>query len=148
VSSSVSLDAGTDDMTLEDEKQPLDILSSSATVPTVADVPTEESETLSIVDEITVAPEEDTDNQEITIPDDEDSTYKYFDGLLSRGSDPELFTKKERKAMKRRITAINNMIKTAQETGNHIPKPVYAQIVEQKKALIPIVYPEGNNNNQ
>lgn len=130
-----TVDAGTDEIPLDAE-----------TGVSALTTPCESVETHSSDVEITVTPEEDTDNQEITIPDDEDSTYNYFDDLLSKGSEPHLFTKKEKKAMRKRITVINNMIRDAQETGNHLPKPVYAKLVEQKKALIPIAYPDNDNN--
>lgn len=142
VANTHTVDAGCD-LSADAEQVSLDVPSLTASAPADA-VVLESVETHSSDVEITVTPEEDTDNQEITIPDDEDSTYNYFDDLLSKGSEPHLFTKKERKAMRRRITEINNMIRDAQETGNHLPKPVYAKLVEQKKALIPIAYPDNN----
>lgn len=127
------VDAGCD-LSADGEQVSLDAPSLTASAGADA-VVLESVETHSSDVEITVTPE---------VANDEDTEYMYFQELLARGSEPHLFTKKERKAMKNRITTINNKINTAKETGNHIPAPEYAKLVEQKKALIPIVYPDNN----
>lgn len=132
------VDAGCD-LSVDGEQVSLDEPSLTSST-TVDDVVLESVETHSSDVEITVTPEVDTTAPEVANSDD----YDFFENLLSKGSEPHLFTKKERKAMKNRITTINNKINTAKETGNHIPAPEYAKLVEQKKALIPIVYPDNN----
>ena len=132
------VDAGCD-LSVDGEQVSLDAPSLTASAPADA-VVLESVETHSSDVEITVTPEVDTTAPEVANGDD----YDFFENLLSKGSEPHLFTKKERKAMKNRITTINNKINTAKETGNHIPAPEYAKLVEQKKALIPIVYPDNN----
>lgn len=135
-----TVDAGCD-LSADVEQVSLDAPSLTASAPADA-VVLESVETHSSDVEITVTPEVNTTAPEVA--NDEDAEYMYFQELLARGSEPHLFTKKERKAMKNRITAINNKISTAKETGNHLPAPEYAKLVEQKKALIPIVYPDNN----
>ena len=132
------VDAGCD-LPVDVEQVSLDEPSLTASAPADA-VVLESVETHSSDVEITVTPEVNTTAPEVANGDD----YDFFENLLSKGSEPHLFTKKEKKAMKNRITAINNKINTAKETGNHIPAPEYAKLVEQKKALIPIVYPDNN----
>lgn len=127
------------DLSADVEQVSLDAPPLTASAPADA-VVLESVETHSSDVEITVTPEENTTAPEVANGDD----YAFFENLLSKGSEPHLFTKKERKAMKNRITTINNKINTAKETGNHIPAPEYAKLVEQKKALIPIVYPDNN----
>ena len=111
----------------------------------VDDVALESVETHSSDVEITVTPEVDTDNQEVTKPDDNDTEQYDFDELLSKGSEPNLFTKKEKKAMKKRITEINNIIDGAKANNNPLPRDEYFKLVEQKNKLKKIVYPNGNN---
>ena len=135
VANTHTVDAGFD-LSADAEQVSLDepsLTSSTA----VDDVVLESVETHSSDVEITVTPEVDTPAPEVANGDD----YDFFENLLSKGSEPHLFTKKEKKAMKNRITAINEKINTAKETGNHIPASEYAKLVEQKKHLIPIVYP-------
>ena len=135
VANTHTVDAGFD-LSADAEQVSLDepsLTSSTA----VDDVVLESVETHSSDVEITVIPEVDTTAPEVANGDD----YDFFENLLSKGSEPHLFTKKEKKAMKNRITAINEKINTAKETGNHIPASEYAKLVEQKKHLIPIVYP-------
>lgn len=135
VANTHTVDAGFD-LSADVEQVSLDeppLTSSTA----VDDVVLESVETHSSDVEITVTPEVDTTAPEVADSDD----YDFFENLLSKGSEPHLFTKKEKKAMKNRITAINEKINTAKETGNHIPASEYAKLVEQKKHLIPIVYP-------
>lgn len=143
VANTHTTDAGCD-LPADAEQVSLDVPSLTSST-TVDDVVCESVETHSSDVEITVTPEVDTSAPEVANSDDEDAEYTYFQELLARGSEPHLFTKKERKAMKNRITTINNKINTAKETGNHLPAPVYAKLVEQKKKLIPIVYPDNNN---
>ncbi len=123
MSSNGQLDAGTDDFTLDDEKQPLDVVSSSASVGTDADVPQEESETLSV--DVETVPQFDVAE------------------LLSRGGEPHMYSKKEKKFLKRRITEINTIISTAKETNNPIPRDEYNKLVDEKNKLKPIVYPNN-----
>lgn len=138
VANTHTVDAGCD-LSVDDEQVSLDAPPLTASAPADA-VVLESVETHSSDVEITVTPEVNTTAPEVANGDD----YDFFENLLSKGSEPHLFTKKERKAMKNRITTINNKINTAKETGNHIPAPEYAKLVEQKKALIPIVYPDNN----
>ena len=137
VANTHTVDAGCD-LSADGEQVSLDAPSLTASAPADA-VVLESVETHSSDVEITVTPEVNTTAPEVANGDD----YAFFENLLSKGSEPHLFTKKERKAMKNRITTINNKINTAKETGNHIPAPEYAKLVEQKKALIPIVYPDN-----
>ena len=138
VANTHTVDAGCD-LSVDDEQVSLDAPPLTASAPADA-VVLESVETHSSDVEITVTPEVNTTAPEVANGDD----YEFFENLLSKGSEPHLFTKKERKAMKNRITTINNKINTAKETGNHIPAPEDAKLVEQKKALIPIVYPDNN----
>lgn len=135
VANTHTVDAGFD-LSADAEQVSLDEPSLTSST-TVDDVVLESVETHSSDVEITVTPEVDTTAPEVANGDD----YDFFENLLSKGSEPHLFTKKEKKAMKNRITAINEKINTAKETGNHIPASEYAKLVEQKKHLIPIVYP-------
>lgn len=135
VANTHTVDAGCD-LSVDVEQVSLDAPSLTSST-TVDDVVLESVETHSSDVEITVTPEVDTTAPEVANGDD----YDFFENLLSKGSEPHLFTKKEKKAMKNRITAINEKINTAKETGNHIPTSEYAKLVEQKKHLIPIVYP-------
>ncbi len=135
VANTHTVDAGFD-LSADAEQVSLDEPSLTSST-TVDDVVLESVETHSSDVEITVIPEVDTTAPEVANGDD----YDFFENLLSKGSEPHLFTKKEKKAMKNRITAINEKINTAKETGNHIPASEYAKLVEQKKHLIPIVYP-------
>ena len=135
VANTHTVDAGFD-LSADAEQVSLDAPSLTSST-TVDDVVLESVETHSSDVEITVTPEVDTTAPEVANSDD----YDFFENLLSKGSEPHLFTKKEKKAMKNRITAINEKINTAKETGNHIPASEYAKLVEQKKHLIPIVYP-------
>lgn len=135
VANTHTVDAGFD-LSADAEQVSLDAPSLTSST-AVDDVVLESVETHSSDVEITVIPEVDTTAPEVANGDD----YDFFENLLSKGSEPHLFTKKEKKAMKNRITAINEKINTAKETGNHIPASEYAKLVEQKKHLIPIVYP-------
>ena len=135
VANTHTVDAGCD-LSADAEQVSLDAPSLTSST-AVDDVVLESVETHSSDVEITVTPEVDTTAPEVANGDD----YDFFENLLSKGSEPHLFTKKEKKAMKNRITAINEKINTAKETGNHIPASEYAKLVEQKKHLIPIVYP-------
>ncbi len=111
-------DAGCNILSADDEQVSLETLSPTSSTP-VDDVPIERVET-----------------QQAEAPQVSPSV----DELLSRGGD---YTKAEKKILKRRITEINQIIDTAKDTGNHLPKDEFQKLCAEKQKLKLIVYPNN-----